>query len=181
MMLDKDIKQILVSQEEIQEAVQRLGKTLTELYQGEEIVVVGLLRGAAIFMADIIRAMDVSLEIDFMDVSSYGDSFESSGKIKIVKDLDTDIEGRHVLVVEDIIDTGQTLRHVVDLFKHRKAASVKVCALLDKPDRRIVQDLTPDFVGIEVPNEFVVGYGLDYKQQYRNLPYIGILKPEIYS
>lgn len=180
-MLDKDIERVLVSKEEIQAAVDRLGKELTRDYQGKEVVVVGILKGAAIFMADIIRSMDVYLDIDFMDVSSYGDAFESSGEVKIIKDLDTRLEGRHVLVVEDIIDTGRTLSYLVDLFKYRKAASVKVCTLLDKPERRVVKDLVPDYVGLEVPNEFVVGYGLDYLQKYRNLPYIGVLKPEIYQ
>ncbi len=180
-MLDKDIERVLVSKEEIQEAVDRLGKELTRDYQGKQVVVVGILKGAAIFMADIIRSMDVYLDIDFMDVSSYGDAFESSGEVKIIKDLDTRLESRHVLVVEDIIDTGRTLSYLVDLFKYRKAASVKVCTLLDKPERRVVKDLVPDYVGLEVPNEFVVGYGLDYLQEYRNLPYIGVLKPEIYQ
>lgn len=180
-MLDKDIERVLVSKEEIQEAVDRLGKELTRDYQGKQVVVVGILKGAAVFMADIIRSMDVYLDIDFMDVSSYGDAFESSGEVKIIKDLDTRLEGRHVLVVEDIIDTGRTLSYLVDLFKYRKAASVKVCTLLDKPERRVVKDLVPDYVGLEVPNEFVVGYGLDYLQKYRNLPYIGVLKPEIYQ
>ncbi|MBG9977525.1 hypoxanthine phosphoribosyltransferase [Ruoffia tabacinasalis] len=180
-MLEQDIKEVLVTREEIQEAVNRLGEQLTKEYKDKEVVVVGILRGASIFMADIVRAMDVYLEIDFMDVSSYGDAFESSGEVKIIKDLDTHLEGRHVLVVEDIIDTGRTLKYLVDLFKYRKAASVQVCTLLDKPARRVVKDIIPDYVGLEVPDEFVVGYGLDFEQKYRNLPYIGVLKPEIYQ
>lgn len=180
-MLDNDILKVLVTEEEIKSAVQRLGQELTEYYQEREIVVVGILRGASIFMADIIRAMDVYLEIDFMDVSSYGDAFESSGEVKIVKDLDTSLEGRDVLIVEDIIDTGRTLKYLVDLFTYRKAASVKICTLLDKPARRVIKDILPDYVGVEIPDEFVVGYGLDYAQKYRNLPYIGVLKPEIYE
>ena len=180
-MLEQDIKEVLVTREEIQEAVERLGKQLTEEYKDKEVVVVGILRGASIFMADIVREMDVYLDIDFMDVSSYGTAFESSGEVKIIKDLDTHLEGRHVLVVEDIIDTGRTLKYLVDLFKYRKAASVKVCTLLDKPARRVVKDIIADYVGLEVPDEFVVGYGLDYNQQYRNLPYIGVLKPEVYQ
>ena len=171
----------VVSPEEIHAAVVRLGAQLTQDYRGKEVVVVGILRGAAVFMADIIREMDIYLDIDFMDVSSYGEETESSGEVKIIKDLDTRLEGRHVLVVEDIIDTGRTLNYLVELFKYRKAASVKVCTLLDKPERRIVKNLIPDYVGLEVPNEFVVGYGLDFKQKYRNLPYIGVLKPEIYQ
>lgn len=180
-MLDKDIERVLVSPEEIHAAVVRLGAQLTQDYRGKEVVVVGILRGAAVFMADIIREMDIYLDIDFMDVSSYGEETESSGEVKIIKDLDTRLEGRHVLVVEDIIDTGRTLNYLVELFKYRKAASVKVCTLLDKPERRIVKNLIPDYIGLEVPNEFVVGYGLDFKQKYRNLPYIGVLKPEIYQ
>ncbi|EFR31686.1 hypoxanthine phosphoribosyltransferase [Eremococcus coleocola] len=180
-MLDKDIERVLVSPEEIHAAVVRLGAQLTQDYRGKEVVVVGILRGAAVFMADIVREMDIYLDIDFMDVSSYGEETESSGEVKIIKDLDTRLEGRHVLVVEDIIDTGRTLNYLVELFKYRKAASVKVCTLLDKPERRIVKNLIPDYVGLEVPNEFVVGYGLDFKQKYRNLPYIGVLKPEVYQ
>lgn len=180
-MLENDIKEVLVSQEDLKIAVKRLGQELTQEYQDKEVVVVGILRGAALFMADIIREMDCYLEIDFMDVSSYGEDFVSSGEVKIVKDLDTRVEGRDFLIVEDIIDTGRTLNYLVELLRYRKAKSVKVVTLLDKPERRIIPDLVPDFVGIEVPNEFVVGYGLDYKQKYRNLPYIGILKPEIYA
>lgn len=180
-MIHNDIKEVLVTAEEIQETIQELGKRLSEDYKGKEVIVVGILRGAAIFMADIIRAMDVYVEIDFMDVSSYGKEFESSGEIKIIKDLDTHLEGRHVLIVEDIIDTGRTLKHLVNLFNYRRAASVKVCTLLDKPARRVIKDIIPDYVGLEVPDEFVVGYGLDYDQKYRNLPYVGVLKPEVYE
>lgn len=180
-MLEQDIKEVLVTKEQLEEAIERLGKQLTEDYQGKEVVVVGILRGAALFMADIIRSMDCYLEIDFMDVSSYGEEFVSSGEVKIVKDLDTRVEGRDILIVEDIIDTGRTLNYIVELLRYRKANDVKVVTLLDKPERRIIPDLIPDYVGIEVPNEFLVGYGLDYKQKYRNLPYIGVLKPEIYE
>ena len=158
----------------------RLGKTLTEDYKDKEVVVVGILRGAAIFMADIIRAMDCYLTIDFMDVSSYGEALQSSGEVKIVKDLDTRVEGKDILIVEDIIDTGQTLKYIVDLLHYRKANSVKVCTLLDKKERR-VNNMEADYVGLDIPNEFVVGYGLDYKQEYRNLPYIGVLSPAVYE
>lgn len=179
-MLEKDILKVLVTQEEIAEAVSRLGKTLTEDYKDKEVVVVGILRGAAIFMADIIRAMDCYLTIDFMDVSSYGEALQSSGEVKIVKDLDTRVEGKDILIVEDIIDTGQTLKYIVDLLHYRKANSVKVCTLLDKKERR-VNNMEADYVGLDIPNEFVVGYGLDYKQEYRNLPYIGVLSPAVYE
>jgi len=178
--LEKDILKVLVTQEEIAEAVARLGKTLTEDYKDKEVVVVGILRGAAIFMADIIRAMDCYLTIDFMDVSSYGEALQSSGEVKIVKDLDTRVEGKDILIVEDIIDTGQTLKYIVDLLHYRKANSVKVCTLLDKKERR-VNNMEADYVGLDIPNEFVVGYGLDYKQEYRNLPYIGVLSPAVYE
>ena len=142
-MLEKDILKVLVTQEEIAEAVARLGKTLTEDYKDKEVVVVGILRGAAIFMADIIRAMDCYLTIDFMDVSSYGEALQSSGEVKIVKDLDTRVEGKDILIVEDIIDTGQTLKYIVDLLHYRKANSVKVCTLLDKKERRVGKECVP--------------------------------------
>lgn len=180
-MLEKDIERVLVTEEELVEAVKRLGEAITRDYQDKEILVVGILRGASLFMADVIRQIDCYLEIDFMDVSSYGTATESSGEVKIIKDLDTSVEGKHVLIVEDIIDTGRTLQYLINLLKVRKAASIKICSLLDKPSRRIMTDVIVDYVGVEVPNEFVVGYGLDYEQKYRNLPYIGVLKESIYS
>lgn len=131
-------------------------------------------------MADIVREMDCYLELDFMDVSSYGNALVSSGEVKIVKDLDTNVEGRDMLIVEDIIDSGRTLAYLVDLFKYRKAKSVKIVTLLDKPEGRVV-DIEADYIGFDVPNEFVVGYGLDYTEQYRNLPYVGVLKPSVYQ
>lgn len=168
-MLEKDILKVVVTQEELQEAIKRLGAMLTEEYRDKDVLVIGILRGAAMFMADIIREMDCYLEMDFMDVSSYHGGSQSSGEVKIIKDLDSAVEGRHLLIVEDIIDTGRTLKYIVELLKHRKAASVKVCSLIDKPDARVIKDITADYVGIEVPNEFLVGYGLDYQQKYRNL------------
>ena len=131
-------------------------------------------------MADIVRSIDTYLELDFMDVSSYGNATVSSGEVKIVKDLDTNVEGRDLLIVEDIIDSGRTLAYLVDLFKYRKAKSVKIVTLLDKPEGRVVNS-EADYVGFNVPNEFVVGYGLDYAEAYRNLPYIGVLKPSVYQ
>jgi len=139
-----------------------------------------VLKGAVPFMADIVREMDCYLEIDFMDVSSYGNAMISSGEVKIVKDLDTNVEGRDLLIVEDIIDSGRTLAYLVDLFKYRKAKSVEIVTLLDKPEGRVV-DIEADYIGFDVPNEFVVGYGLDYAEQYRNLPYVGVLKPSVYQ
>lgn len=178
--MNQDIEKILYTKEQLAEVVTRLGGELTLAYRDKNPLVVGVLRGAAPFMMDLVRAMDCYLEIDFMDVSSYGNATESSGNVKIIKDLDTDVAGRHLLIVEDIIDSGRTLRKLLDLFTHRGAASVTVCTLLDKPERRVAE-VHADFVGITVPNEFVVGYGLDYRQQYRNLPYIGVLKPDVYS
>lgn len=178
--MDNDIEKILFTSEDIKAAVQKLGRKLTEDYQDKNPVVVGILRGAAPFMIDLIQAMDCYMEIDFMAVSSYGDDTKSSGSVKIIKDLDTDVTDRHVLIVEDIIDSGRTAQALRKLFAAKNAASVKICSLLDKPERREV-DVQADYVGINTPNEFVVGYGLDFRQQYRNLPYIGVLKPEVYQ
>lgn len=179
-MLEKDIERILISQEEIQVRCKELGKELTEIYQNTNPLVVGVLKGAVPFMADIVRSIDTYLELDFMDVSSYGNATVSSGEVKIVKDLDTNVEGRDLLIVEDIIDSGRTLAYLVDLFKYRKSKSVKIVTLLDKPEGRVV-NIEADYVGFNVPNEFVVGYGLDYAEAYRNLPYIGVLKPSVYQ
>lgn len=179
-MLEKDIERILISQEEIQVRCKELGKELTEIYQNTNPLVVGVLKGAVPFMADIVRSIDTYLELDFMDISSYGNATVSSGEVKIVKDLDTNVEGRDLLIVEDIIDSGRTLAYLVDLFKYRKAKSVTIVTLLDKPEGRVV-NIEADYVGFNVPNEFVVGYGLDYAEAYRNLPYIGVLKPTVYQ
>ncbi|MGX7092068.1 hypoxanthine phosphoribosyltransferase [Hutsoniella sourekii] len=180
-MLEQDIDKVLVSSEDIKAIVERLGQEITQDYQGQEVLVVGILRGAAIFLTDLVRALDLYVEMDFMDVSSYGEAFVSSGEVRILKDLESSVEGRHVLVVEDIIDTGQTLKYLVDLFKYRQAASVKICTLLNKEEHRIVADIVPDYVGVTIPDEFVVGYGLDYKEYYRNLPYVGVLKESVYD
>jgi len=179
-MLDKDIEKILITREQIQMRCAELGKQLTEEYQDKTPLVVGVLKGAVPFMADIVREMDCYLEIDFLDVSSYGNATVSSGEVKIEKDLNTSVEGRDILIVEDIIDSGLTLGYLVDLLKYRKAKSVKIVTLLDKQEGRVVP-IEADYVGFDVPNEFVVGYGLDYIQQYRNLPYVGVLKPSVYQ
>ena len=179
-MLDKDIEKILITREEIQNRCSELGKELTEIYKDKNPLVVGVLKGAVPFMADIVREMDCHLELDFMDVSSYGNATISSGEVKILKDLDTNVEGRDMLIVEDIIDSGRTLAYLVDLFKYRKAKSVKIVTLLDKPEGRVVK-IDADYIGFDVPNEFVVGYGMDYAEQYRNLPYVGVLKPSVYQ
>lgn len=179
-MLHPDIKEVLYSEEEISAVVKDLGAKLTKEYKGKNPLVIGVLKGAVMFMTDLSRAMDCDLELDFMDVSSYGAGMESSGDVKILKDLDTSVDGRDLLIVEDIIDTGRTLSYLIDIFKYRKAKSIKVVTLMDKKERRVV-DLEADYIGINVPNEFVVGYGLDFNEKYRNLPYIGILKSEVYE
>lgn len=177
--MNNDIKEILLTAEEISAKVQELGTTLTAEYKGKNPLVICVLRGAILFMADLVRHMNIPCEMDFMAVSSYGAGTESSGMVKILKDLDTSVQNRHVLIVEDIMDSGQTLSRLVELLRLREAASVKVVTLLNKPDRRKV-DIAPDFSGFTIPDEFVVGYGLDYAEKYRNLPFIGVLKPEIY-
>ncbi|MGX6962799.1 hypoxanthine phosphoribosyltransferase [Vagococcus xieshaowenii] len=178
--MEKDIKKVLVSKEEIAQKTQELGSILTEEYKDTMPLVVGILKGAVPFMADLVREIKVPLEMDFMDVSSYGDAMVSSGEVKIVKDLNTNVMGRDVLIVEDIIDSGRTLKYLVELFIYRQAKSVKIVTLLDKPEGRAVE-LDADYAGFLVPNEFVVGYGLDYKENYRHLPYVGVLKEEIYE
>ncbi|RLL41814.1 hypoxanthine phosphoribosyltransferase [Oceanobacillus piezotolerans] len=178
--MQNDIERVLVSEEEILNKCKELGATLAAEYDGKFPLAVGVLKGAMPFMSDILRYMDCHVEMDFMDVSSYGNEMRSSGEVKIVKDLNTQVEGRDLLIIEDIIDSGLTLSYLVDLFKYRKAKSIKIVTLLDKPEGRTT-DIKADLVGFNVPNEFVVGYGLDYKEMYRNLPYIGVLKPEVYS
>ena len=179
-MLAKDIKKTIVSREDIKTKTEELGKAIAADYRDKNPLVIGILKGAVPFMADLVREIDMHLEMDFMDVSSYGEGLVSSGEVKIIKDLDTNVAGRDVLIVEDIIDSGQTLKYLVDLFKYRQAKSVKIVTLLDKPDGRVVE-LSPDYSGFLVPNEFLVGFGLDYKENYRNLPFVGVLKPEIYE
>lgn len=178
--MHNDIERTLISEDEIKTKCKELGRQLTTEYKGKFPLAVGVLKGAMPFMADVLRHTETYLEMDFMDVSSYGSGMRSSGEVKIVKDLDTKVEGRDLLIIEDIIDSGLTLSYLVDLFKYRRANSVKIVTLLDKPSGRTA-DIQADLIGFEVPNEFVVGYGLDYNQKYRNLPYIGILKPEIYG
>lgn len=175
-----DIEKILISEDEITSKCQEIGKQLTAEYDGEFPLAIGVLKGALPFMSDVLRYIETYLEMDFMDVSSYDGGTRSSGEVKIVKDLDTKVEGRDLLIIEDIIDSGLTLSYLVDLFKYRKANSVRIVTLLNKPAGRSAS-IKADIVGFEVPNEFVVGYGLDYEEKYRNLPYIGVLKPEIYD
>ena len=179
-MLEQDIKKVLVSHEEIVAAAKKLGQQLTVDYQGKKPIVVGILKGSVPFMAELIKHVDTDIELDFMLVSSYHGGTTSSGVINIIKDIDQDITGRDILFVEDIIDTGQTLKNLCNLFKERNAASVKIATLLDKPEGRIV-DIEADYTCFTIPNEFVVGYGLDYDEYYRNLPYVGVLKEEVYT
>lgn len=178
--MNKDISDVLLTEEAIAEKVKELGLILSEEYRDKNPLMICVLKGSIVFMADLIRQMNIKCEMDFMAVSSYGAGTTSSGSVKILKDLDTPVHSRHVLVVEDIMDSGLTLSKLVELLKHREAASVKVVTLLNKPDRRKV-DISPDYSGFDIPDEFVVGYGLDYAELYRNLPYIGILKPEVYT
>lgn len=178
--MKNDIERVLITEEEIQEKILELGAQLTEEYDGRFPLAIGVLKGAMPFMADLLKRVDTYLEMDFMDVSSYGMSTTSSGEVKILKDLNTPVEGRDILIIEDIIDSGVTLSYLVDLFRYRKAKSIKIVTLLDKPEGRKA-DLKADYAGFVVPNAFVVGYGLDYAEKYRNLPYIGVLKPEVYG
>jgi len=176
----KDVERILITSEEIGARVRELGQQITNDYAGQDILMIGVLRGAVIFMSDLARAIKRPINIDFMAISSYGTSTSSSGVVRILKDLDESVEGRHILIIEDIIDSGLTLNYLVENLKSRKPASVRICTLLSKPDRRKV-DVQVDYNGFIIPDYFVVGYGLDYAGKYRNLPFIGILKPEIYE
>lgn len=175
-----DVESVLLSSDELAKRIEEMGAEITADYAGKEILMIGVLRGAVLFMADLARAIKVPVAIDFMAVSSYGAGTNSSGVVRILKDLDEDVEGKHVLVVEDIIDSGLTLNYLLDNVKSRKPASIKLCTLLNKPERRKV-NVNIDYNGFNVPDYFVVGYGLDYAEKYRNLPFIGILKPEVYS
>ncbi|KGM37887.1 MULTISPECIES: hypoxanthine phosphoribosyltransferase [Streptococcus] len=179
-MLEQDIKKILITHEEIVTAAKKLGKQLTVDYQDKKPIFVGILKGSVPFMAELIKHIDTHIELDFMLVSSYHGGTASSGVINIIKDIDQDIAGRDVLFIEDIIDTGQTLKNLCNLFKERNAASVKIATLLDKPEGRVV-DINADYTCFTIPNEFVVGYGLDYEEYYRNIPYVGVLKEEVYT
>jgi len=178
--LQNDIQEVLYSQEMIQQKVQELGAAISRDYEGRNPLVICVLKGAFIFMADLSKNITIPIELDFMAVSSYGNSTRSSGEVKIVKDLDSSVEGRDVIIVEDIIDSGLTLSYLIDVLERRNALSVNVVALFDKPGRRTV-DLNADYTGFTIPDAFVVGYGLDYAEKYRNLPFVGVLKPEIYT
>lgn len=180
-MLNDDIEKVLITEAEIAGKVEELGRALSADYAGKDLVLVSVLRGGVIFVADLIRVMSIPLTIDFMAISSYGPGTESSGVVKVIKDLEENIVGRHVVVVEDIIDTGLTLGYLLRNLESRSPASLNVCVLLDKSARRILVTLPIKYKGFDVPDVFVVGYGLDYRQKYRNLPYVGILKKSIYE
>ena len=179
-MMKDDIKKVLLSEEELHARVSELGAQLSRDYEGKNLLMVSVLKGSVVFMADLMRAISQPAEIDFMVVSSYGSGVKSSGVVKIVKDLDINLQGKDILIVEDILDSGMTLDYIKGMLQDRNPASIRICTLLDKPARRKA-DLQADYVGFTVPDEFVVGYGLDYDERYRNLPYIGVLKPEVYS
>lgn len=174
------IERVLITKEELDRQAEELGGRISKDYQGKELVIIGVLKGGFIFLADLARKITIPVDIDFISVSSYGDSSKSSGVVKIIKDVDINISGKHVLIVEDIIDTGLTLNHLVELLKTRGPLSVKICAALDKPSRRKA-DVHVEYKGIEIPDEFVIGYGLDYAGKYRNIPEVCILKKDVYS
>ena len=175
-----DIQEILISEEQIHAKVAELGKQITQYYRGQTLLLLGTLKGAVPFIADLSRAIDLPLEIDYMAVASYGVSTHSSGIVRIVKDLEGPINQKHVLIIEDIIDSGLTLSYLIDLLNRRNPLSLRICTLLDK-ERERVKAVTIDYTGFTIPDKFVVGYGLDYAQHYRNLPYIGVLKPSVYE
>lgn len=178
--MNNDIKEILVSTEALAARVKDLGDQISADYADRDILMIGVLRGAVIFMADLARAISRPVAIDFIAVSSYGASTHSSGVVRIIKDLDEDVAGKHLLIVEDIIDSGLTLKYLYDNLLSRKPASVRICTLLSKPSRRKV-DVPVDYNGFTIPDDFVVGYGLDFAEKYRNLPFVGVLKPEAYK
>ncbi len=176
----EDISKVLLTEEQIREIVERLGKRITEDYKDKNLLMVGILKGSVMFMADLIREVKIPCRIDFMSVSSYGSGTESTGAVKIIKDLDINLEGYDLLIVEDILDSGKTLDYITGILKTRRLNSIRICTFLDKPERRVV-DLKADYSGTTVPDEFVVGYGLDYDEKYRNLPFLGVLKTEVYA
>ena len=178
--MHKDLKNVLLSEEDIQNICKEMGAIITEDYKDRPLVCVGILKGSVMFMADLIKRIDTHLAIDFMDVSSYHGGTESTGEVQILKDLSASIENKDVLIIEDILETGTTLKSITELLRSRKVNSLEIVTLLDKPNRRKA-DIEAKYVGKKIPDEFVVGYGLDYKENYRNLPYVGVLKEEVYS
>lgn len=176
----KDVESVLLSEERLNQIVTDLGARISKDYEGKNLLMVSILKGSVVFMADLMRAVTIPCSIDFMSVSSYGSGTSSSGNVKIIKDLDINLEGYDLLLVEDILDSGLTLSYVRDMLKTRNPASIRVCTLLDKPARRKA-DIFADYAGAEIPDAFVIGYGLDYDEKYRNLPFVGILSPRVYA
>lgn len=176
----EDILKVLISEQQLQEKVSELGRQISEDCRDKNLLLVSVLKGSIVFMADLMRAITIHARVDFMAVSSYGSGVKTSGVVKIIKDLDLPLEGYDILIVEDILDSGKTLDYLKDILSQRAPKSIRIATLLDKPDRREA-NIKPDYFGFVVPDEFVVGYGLDYAEKYRNLPYIGVLKPEVYS
>jgi hypoxanthine phosphoribosyltransferase len=180
--LHDDIEDILIPEDKLQARVAALAEAVERDYRGKDVMLVGILKGAIMFMADIARCLSIPVDIDFMAISSYGDATESSGVVRILKDLDAPIENKHVLIVEDIVDTGLTIRYLMENLQRRSPASIAICTLLDKEKTAGREKvLAPAYVGFTIPDRFVVGYGLDYAQKYRNLPYVGVLKPSVYA
>ena len=175
-----DIKEVLLTESDLANKISQIGKSISKDYEGRELILIGVLKGSVMFMADLMKKIEIPCSMDFMAVSSYGNSTKSTGVVRILKDLDFEIEGKDVLIVEDIIDTGVTLKYLVEYLKARKPNSLEICSLLNKQDRRKV-DISAKYIGFEVPDFFLVGFGLDYAEKYRNLPFIGILKEEIYN
>lgn len=178
--MKEDILKVLLSEQELKEKVSHLGEQISRDYQNKNLLMVSVLKGSVVFMADLMRSIDIYARIDFMSVSSYGSGVKTSGVVKIIKDLDIDLNGYDLLLVEDILDSGKTLAYLKEILLQRNPSSIRIATLLNKPARREA-DIQPDYVCFEVPDEFVVGYGLDYAEKYRNLPYIGVLKPEVYT
>lgn len=178
--MKQDIERVLISEEELRTRVLEMGSQISRDYQGKNLLMVSVLKGSVVFMSDLMRAISIPCRIDFMAISSYGSGVKTSGVVKIIKDLDIPLEGYDLLIVEDILDSGMTLDYTIGMLQGRNPKSIRLCTLLDKPERRKV-DIKADYVGFTVPDAFVVGYGLDYDEKYRNLPYVGILKPEVYS
>lgn len=178
--MEKDIKEILLTEREIHQRIQELGAQISEDYRGKNLLLISVLKGSVVVMADLMRGITIPCQIDFMSVSSYGTGVKTSGVVRILKDLEIDITGMDVLIVEDILDSGMTLRYLQEILEKRNPKSIRIFTLLNKPERRQVP-VEAHYVGFEVPDAFVVGYGLDFNQKYRNLPYVGILKPEVYE
>lgn len=178
--MKNDVKKVLVSESEIKDIVKKLGKQISEDYKDKNLLMISVLKGSVLFMADLMRELTIHCRIDFMAVSSYCGGIKSTGLAKIIKDLDKPIEGCDVLIIEDILDSGLTLSCILELLSSRNPSSIKICTLLDKPERRKV-DIKADYVGTTIPDEFVIGYGLDYDEKYRNLPFVGVLKESVYS